>query len=304
MTHDSSNVDKAHLIELPSPFALEPGTVRLLAPAEGLSGQELDQLRKGTLGRPFIIDDDGIRNLFFTLDAVQSAMRLDDPHALIGAYTRKMMAFLLFRPVPRHVLMIGLGGGSLAKFCYRHLPSTRITVVEISADIIALREEFSIPPDDERFEVVHDDGAAFLAKSRMRPDVILIDAFDELGVSPSLASSDFYLRASQCLAPQGLLVMNVSGQKSRYALHIDSLRAAFPGVIRLVPVDAEDNLLLFASRRRELSELPDFLQEQAARLERGLGLEFSHFLKRLRAGYVLDTQRHKLGDDSQRTVTT
>jgi hypothetical protein len=27
---------------------------------------------------------------------------------------------------------IGLGGGSLAKFCYRHLPNSRITVVEIN----------------------------------------------------------------------------------------------------------------------------------------------------------------------------
>ena len=276
-------------MEVPSPFALEPGTVRLLESAAGFSGKQLDQLREGTLGRPFIIDCGRTRNLFFTIAAVQSSMRLDDPDALIAAYTRKMMAFLLFLPAPRHVLMIGLGGGSLAKFCYRHLPQTRITVVEISAEIIALRDEFAIPRDDERFEIIHDDGAAYLAKARVTPDAILIDAFDDVGVSPSLASSDFYQRASRYMTPDGVLVMNLSGLKSRYAAHVELLRAAFPGPIRLVPVNGDDNMLLFAFGQRHGAELPEFLQHRALYLERGLGLEFSQFLERLRAGQVLDS---------------
>ncbi len=142
---------KPRLINIPSPFALEPGTVRLVAPAEGFGTEQLDQLREGVLGRPFIIDYGGTRNLFFTVDAVQSSMRLNDPNALVAPYTRKMMAFLLFIPTPRHVLMIGLGGGSMVKFCYRHLPRTRISVVEINPDVIALREEFAIPDDDQRW---------------------------------------------------------------------------------------------------------------------------------------------------------
>ena len=281
--------DKPRLIDLPSPFALEPGTVRLVAPAEGLSEEQLDRLREGTFGRPFIIDYGRRRTLFFTVDAVQSSMRLDDPNALVVPYTRKMMAFLLFRPAPRHVLMIGLGGGSLAKFCYRNLPRTRISVVEINQDIIALREAFAIPGDDQRFEIINDDGAAFLARSPVRPDIILVDAFDARGVAPSLASSNFYKRVSQCMTPDGVLVMNLSGEKTRYAAHIESLRSAFPECIRLVPVDGEDNLLVFVCRDRQAGQLPDFLLSRARRLERGLGLHFCRYLERLRAGEILDT---------------
>src|SRR5687768_5676420 len=122
MSEGPADSGKPRLMEMPSPFALEPGTVRLLETAGGFTSEQFDRLREGTLGRPFIIDYGRTRNLFFSISAIQSSMRLDDPHALIAAYTRKMMAFLLFRPAPRHVLMIGLGGGSLAKFCYRHLP--------------------------------------------------------------------------------------------------------------------------------------------------------------------------------------
>src|SRR5713101_2429053 len=79
--------------------------------------------------KPFLVEDRKTRSLCFGIDgAVQSEMWLDDPESLVSAYTRKMMGFLLFRRRPREILMIGLGGGSLAKFCHRHLPSARMSV--------------------------------------------------------------------------------------------------------------------------------------------------------------------------------
>jgi spermidine synthase len=278
---------KPHLLELPSPFAREPGTLRVPEPAEGFSSGHLDRLRAGSPDGPFIIDFGGTRNLFFSLDAIQSAMRLDDPTALITAYTRKMMAFLLFTPAPRHVLMVGLGGGSLAKFCYRHLPHTRISVIEVNAEVIALREEFTIPPDDARFEIIHEDGASFLARANVEPDIIMVDAFDEHGLPPSLLSLRFYEHAHRSLPRGGLLVMNLSGAKDRYAAHIEALRAAFAGVVRLVEVEGEDNVLIFALKSHDLADLPASLQRRAVYLERVFGLEFSRYLKRLRAAPVL-----------------
>jgi spermidine synthase len=57
-----------------------------------------------------------------------------------------MMGFLLFRHEPREILMFGLGGGSLAKYCHRHLPAARIRV-EIDSDVIAFRDQFAVPPN-------------------------------------------------------------------------------------------------------------------------------------------------------------
>jgi spermidine synthase len=291
MKDDLKEDRKVRLIELSNPFPLEPGTLRLIEPPDGFSSEHLDRLLEGTLGHPFVFDSGALRHLFFNTASTQSSMRLDDPDALVTAYTRKMMAFLLFIPAPRHVLMIGLGGGSLAKFCYRRLPQARICVVEINADVIALRKHFAIPADDERFEIIHDDGAAFLARVPVRPDVILIDAFDEWGVAPSLASSDFYRRVSRSLTARGVLVMNLSGEKSRYPVHIENIRKAFAGAVLLVPVEADNNILLFAFKRPRLAELPARLHRRAAELEQDLGLEFSIFLERLRAGQFLGPAR-------------
>src|SRR5688572_16994086 len=135
-------------LECESPWVCQPGKVRAIQ-AEGISSQELSNLAwRDELNRPYIFESLFERRMHFTNLATQSAMLLGDPDALIAQYTRKMMAFLLFNPDPRHIVMLGLGGGSLAKFCYRHLPQSQITVVEIDAEVIAMRDEFLIPRDD------------------------------------------------------------------------------------------------------------------------------------------------------------
>ena len=63
-----------------------------------------------------------MRCLHLGSSMVQSAMLLKAPNDLQLVYTQYMMGFLLFHPHPRDILMIGLGGGSLAKFVY-HQPA-------------------------------------------------------------------------------------------------------------------------------------------------------------------------------------
>ena len=94
------------------------------------------------------------RRLEFQPGMIQSEMLLSRPDHLLLRYARAMMCFTLFVPRPRHILMVGLGGGSLLKFCHRHLPEARITVLELRADVIALREQFMLPPDDARLRII------------------------------------------------------------------------------------------------------------------------------------------------------
>jgi len=96
----------------------------------------------------------GVRSLHIGSDTIQSSMRLSRPYDLELAYTRSMMAFLLFRAQPRSVLMNGLGGGSVPKFIYRHMPGVKVHVVEVNADVVSIaRHCFKMPPDDERLAV-------------------------------------------------------------------------------------------------------------------------------------------------------
>ena len=80
-------------------------------------------------GKPGVSEDGGVRSLQFSNGAVQSSMRVSKPFELDLSYTRAMMGFLLFNAEPQHILLVGLGGGSLSKYCYHQFPQARITVV-------------------------------------------------------------------------------------------------------------------------------------------------------------------------------
>jgi spermidine synthase len=275
-------------LQFESPWCFDPGTVRLPSPPDGLSAEEAARrLLGGELEQPYIVETSSERRLHFTHCSVQSIMSLDEPDALLTAYTRKMMAFLLFNPRPRRIVMVGLGGGSLAKFCFRNLPGAQITVVEIDARVVALRDEFCIPADNDRFRIVCDDGARYMSKRSELIDVILVDAFDPVGLAPTLADSDFYVHAAERLSPRGVLVMNFSGEIARYATHIRRIRAAFGGSALLVPVAADDNLLLFAFTRRIPWPTTARYESRAQRLQARLALEFPRFLRRICQAHVV-----------------
>jgi spermidine synthase len=288
--HRKLKPTQPRLLDLDNPWSPGTGKVRVFEDLS-LSHDELRlRLYYDAIRRPYIIEDNGERRLHFTQASVQSVMSLQDPDALVAAYTRKMMAFLLYNPQPAHILMLGLGGGSLAKFCYRHLPDTRITVVEINRDVIALRDEFCIPRDDARLHIVHDDAARYLRRLRTRFDVILVDAFDDEGIARSLPQSDFYAQSASHLSWNGMLVMNLAGHDNdRY---VDNLRAAllaFTGIV-LVPVRSDDNLVLYAHKRSMPRTITQDLLASAVRLQAHLQLEFPRFLRLISQGYVLSRE--------------
>jgi spermidine synthase len=275
-------------VEFESPWACQPGKVRVLRSAEDLSCEELAKRAwRDELARPYIFETLFERRMHFTNEATQSAMLFSDPDALISEYTRKMMAFLLFNPNPKRILMIGLGGGSLAKFCYRHLARSHITVIEINEDIIALREEFCIPKDDDRFRVIHDDGARYVETLEEQMDVLLIDAFDAEGIALSLANSDFYSCAERQLTENGMLVMNFWGPCERYVDNLAQARAAFGDSLLLVPVMGDVNVLLFAFKQAPPKATTDELEAVAKRLQMRLLLDFPRYLRRICQGISL-----------------
>src|SRR3954462_8857518 len=134
-----------------------------------------------------VSDSRGVRTLHVGGEAIQSSMRIDDPFALALDYTRCMMAFLLFHPQPAAALMLGLGGGSLPKFVYKHLRKTNIRIVELDERVVSVcRAQFGLPADDARLSVEVGDGAQALAPECC--DVLVVDAYHDEEHVQELAS--------------------------------------------------------------------------------------------------------------------
>jgi spermidine synthase len=224
--------------------------------------------------QPFVYTTRDARSLHFDLISVQSKMRRDAPDELVFPYTRIMMGFLLFRPAPRAVAMIGLGGGSLAKYCYAKLPDASILVAEINPAVIALRDLFSIPPDDERFWIKCEDGAHFVRTASKPFDVLLVDGYDRKGQSPQLCSECFYEECFRILSPGGVMVVNLVVEDSGLPRSIERIRQRFPNT---VVVNSEDltNRIAFAFKGAALDLSDEQLNVRLRWLERdhqiGLG---------------------------------
>jgi len=214
------------------------------------------------------------RTLEFAPGDIQSEMLLSRPDALVLAYTRAMMGFALFVPRPRHLLMVGLGGGSLVKFCHRHFPDCRITVVELRADVIALREAFMVPPDGARLRVVHADGVDYLRQLAARGeagfDAVLVDGFDPDGLPPALADAAFYRDCRAVLREGGVLAANVFTYDPRYGSVLAALDAVFDGRTCWFDKVAGNNRIVFGVRAGHAALPAARLQARIAR-RRGFG---------------------------------
>lgn len=195
---------------------------------------------------PIIVTCGDRRSLEFAPGDMQSEMSLSRPTALVLEYTRAMMGFVLFEPRPRHIVMVGLGGGSLAKFCYRVFPHARITVIELRADVIALRTEFCIPPDDARFRVIHADAIDYLAAAPATADVLVLDGFDIHGLPPALGTASFYATCRRALVDGGVLVTNIFNYDPHWQAMLKRLDATFDGDVCWFDDIAGNNHVIYA----------------------------------------------------------
>jgi len=196
--------------------------------------------------KPIVQETASVKSMMFSDIDIQSRMSVERPDELQFEYTRLMMGVLLFQPQPKRMLMVGLGGGSLAKFCYKYLPDAHITVVEINPHVIALRQSFHIPDDDARFQVLQMNAADFMAQTDQNFDVVLVDGFDPQGQPEQLCSPQFYSDCRRVLHAGGVVVVNLHRLSAYRDVYVDRLDAAFNGALWVVNAPGTTNCVVFA----------------------------------------------------------
>jgi spermidine synthase len=228
-------------------FFGEDAQVRELVAPEGFNGAlfVIDAEWGGELVRFLAsVSDDSRQEL-----TQQSAMSLARPSRLVFHYERLMSLAFAFAGKPRSALLLGLGGGSMARYVREAWPECELAIVERSEEVIDLaRRWFGVAE-----EIIAEDADDFLRRARGSWDVILVDLYDAAGVvSPS---EGFWERAAARLAPGGVIAVNwaeFAGNDGGRA-EAEKLARVLPHTLYITPKGGRDNLIQFASP----SPLPD-----------------------------------------------
>jgi len=230
--------------------------------------------------KPYIVVDDDIQTLYFNAFHVQSEMDRLAPNKLALGYTQAMMGVLLLQEEPRDIVIIGLGGGSLSKFCYQYFPAARVISVEINPDVIALRDQFYIPPDSERFQIIEADGAEYIQGKSAVADLIFLDAYDEFGIPAPLTTPSFYRNCRNALRNDGVLISNFNCNDLELEHYMLRLTEAFHGKVMEADAATSYNQIMYALKDAKLLSLTH-LRAKAARLQRELKFDFPRFLRQM-----------------------
>jgi len=153
---------------------------------------------------------------------------------------------------PGRLLLIGLGGGSVAKSFARD--GWRIDAVEIDPAIVDVaRRHFGFVDGDAR--VFTTDGRAFLRSHHDAYDIVVIDAFGSSAIPFHLITVEAFELVARHLRPRGVLAINIEAVGWRdpiVASVAATLGRAFTRVVALPiaePPNTLGNLILLASDR-------------------------------------------------------
>ncbi len=233
--------------------------------------------RKESLTLPEVnfCDEGPIRHLHLDSIWIQGSMLIDAPTVLVHEYIQRMMSWLLFvdpsTVTKRQALQLGLGAGSLTKFCHKML-RMKTTAVELNPQVLAAcRGWFKLPQDDSRLKVILADAEQEIKQPQWQGsvDALQVDLYDQEAAGPVLDSADFYADCRKVLTDDGCMTVNLFGRSSSFQRSVDNMATAFgDDALWAFKATREGNTVVLAQRtpvrpsRAVLMERADTIQRQ------------------------------------------
>ena len=160
-------------------------------------------------------------------------MLMDAPTVLVHEYIQRMMAWLLFidsdTAPRRQAMQLGLGAGSLTKFCHKEVRMKTVAIELNPQVLVACRGWFKLPVDNARMRVVLADAALEIQNPQWwgTVDALQVDLYDHEAATPGLDSLPFYSNCRRLLTEDGCMTVNLFGRSSSYQRSVEKISAAF-----------------------------------------------------------------------------
>lgn len=195
-----------------------------------------------------------------------------DPVRLVHEYVQRMMAWLLFvepASVPkRRAMQLGLGAGSLTKFCVKTLRMPT-SVIELNPGVLhACRGWFHLPEDGPLLKVILADAEKEIENPKWwgTVDALQVDLYDHEAAAPVLDSAAFYAQCRRLLTEDGWMTVNLFGRRASFQQSVARMAEAFgEKALWRFKATREGNTVVMARNARPDQAGAEFVLDRAAR---------------------------------------
>ena len=157
------------------------------------------------------------------------------PTYLALPYSQVMMAVL---PLPEHThrgLILGHGGGSLAKWLAEFWPKLELDVVEMDPSVVKAAEAYFDYKAPSTHHVYVQDARTFLSTTSEQYDLIWVDVFARHLIPFHLTTQEFYRELESHLTPSGVVAVNLASSDAppdvrRAQAIVTTMNASFPEI--------------------------------------------------------------------------
>ncbi len=228
-------------------------------------------------GIMLVLDYPRYRVLSFDSVYEQSGFYLEKPYELVHEYTRIMMLTLGFI-TPKHITLLGLGGGSLLRSLHFYLDACEFHAVELRQQVFDIAKDYFDIPTDSRVNFSIDDAQLQLTTTKAcSTDIIFSDIYDAADMSSIQVQKEFLVECERTLSKQGWLAINYHTLPNRHSDFFKTLRELFPSII-ICAGEFNSHVLLASKNHRALT---DISRNTIAHIETVLGGDFLSIIDRL-----------------------
>lgn len=220
-----------------------------------------------------VSDEEGVRYLRFGSEWIQGGVRIDKPDHIEIEYVQQMMMWMLFNQQPQKICQLGLGVGSLTRFCHLHYPKAITTAIEIDPLVIdTCSQHFFLPENNSNLQVINQDAMDFVLdrKNRASQDILQVDLYDAVADGPTLGTQAFYSACAKVLNNNGIMTINIFCDYPEHYEHLHRIENAFRSIAWL-PAVHDSNIVAIAFKNDMIIDFDD-LYKRAAEIKQDTGL--------------------------------
>lgn len=219
---------------------------RQATPPKQRYGGEIIHAERDEYGLIQIIDTKICRSLHFDSPVKQSRYFFQAPLNLAFEYQQvleqKIAEFSYKKPL-NSLLMLGVGGGSLASKLFISEPKLQMTLVDLRRSVIDIAHDFFHLPFHTNIKTQAQDAAVFMQHNRQTFDVIVVDVFNEDGMPDEFCQPAFLNQLVKQVKAPGLVLFNLWQSTPEPTLKVIQFFESL-GPIELFPINSSKNLIL------------------------------------------------------------